>query len=386
MSLFWRQESRALTADNVPWDVGGASLMSGSVESALRLIPVYAATTGIADDVSVMPWHGFVNSERMSTQPGLLTDPGVGIRRPAWIGQAVMSMLLRGFALGLVVATDRAGWASKIVWVHPDRVQIDETRAAPVFLVDGRPQSDAEVVYIPAAVLPGSIVGLSPISLFRLQLTKGRAAQQYAADFYDRGIMPPGVLRNTKRALTEAEATGAKARFKATVKGREVLVTGTDWEWEALSVPTDDAAFLDTIRATATEVAAIYRVAPEDIGGESGKSLTYSTLEMNELRRNRRALLPWVRRVEDALTAILPPGQYVKANMDALARSDLLSRMRAHEIALRIGLETNPEGRSLEDKPPLTDAEWQQWQDTYARLYTRTTQDDGSAGDDASGS
>ena len=55
MSLFWRP-TEARTITDLPWSAGGVSLMSGTAESALRLIPLYAAVTGIADDVSIMPW------------------------------------------------------------------------------------------------------------------------------------------------------------------------------------------------------------------------------------------------------------------------------------------------------------------------------------------
>ena len=368
MSLLRPTESRSITS--LPWSAGGPSLMAGSIESALRLIPLYAAVTGIADDVSTMPWHayrdgGAAGSVRMPTQPKLLTEPGVGIGRIAWMNQGVMSCLLRGFAFGLIVGTDNAGWATKVKWVHPDHVQIDETQGAPIFRVNGKTIPTGEYVYIPAAVLPGSIVGLSPVTLFRLQLTKSISAQQYAAAFFNAGIMPPGVLKNTKRALPDGAAETIKARFKATTSGREPLVVGNDWEWTPLTVPRDDAVFLETIKAGATEIAAIYRVAPEDIGGASGSSMTYSTVELNELKRNRRALMPWVRRFEDALTDLLPRPQYVKANMDALARADLKTRMEAHQIALKTGLETITEGRSLEERPPLTDDEISQWQNLY---------------------
>lgn len=371
MSLFWRAESRAISVDDVPWGHGGQAQVTG-VDGALRLIPVYAATSGIADDVAVTPLHAYRGDEKTDA-PQLLTDPGVfGLDLIAWLHQMVMSLLLRGMAVGLIVARDRAGAPAKVVWVHPDRVGIEETSTTqPVLRIDGQAVNWVDVIYVPAAVLPGSIVGLSPVQLFRLQLTKGRAAQQFAADFFDRGVMPPGVLRNTAKTLRPGEGQIAKSRFRESVAGRDIFVTGSDWTWEALTIPDDDVKFLDTIRATATEVAAIYRVAPEDIGGTSGESLTYRTLEMNELRRVRRAILPWARRCEAALTANMRAGTRAKFNLDALVRADLLSRMQAHEVALRAGLETNTEGRALEDKPPLTDAEWQQWQNTYGRLYAR---------------
>ena len=381
MSVFFgHTEARAITS--LPWSAGGPRLMGGSAESSLRLIPLYAAVTGIADDVSTMPWHayrdsGAAGSAKMKTQPAVLTSPGVGVGRIAWTNQAIMSLLLRGNAFGVVVDTDRAGWPSKIVWQHPDTVVVDERLGVPRYIVGGKPVANGSMVHIPAAVMPGSVVGLSPVTLFRLQFTKSISAQEYAAAFFDAGIMPPGVLRNTKKILPPGASDLIKDRFKASVAGRDIFVTGNDWEWNALTIPRDDAAFLETIKAGATEIAAIYRVAPEDIGGVTGSSMTYQTLEMNELRRNRRALLPWVRRLEDAWAGLLPPGQYVKANMDALARADLKTRMEAHDIGLRIGLETIEEGRALEDRPPLSADDINQWQNLYgprAGQPTTTTQ------------
>ena len=70
-------------------------------------------------------------------------------------------------------------------------------------------------------------------------------------------------------------------------------------------------------------------------------------------------------RVEQALSAQMPRGTYAKFNADAMIRTDLLTRYQAHEIALRTGLETLDEGRLLEDKAPLTDAEKSAWLAAY---------------------
>lgn len=370
MSLLFGSRPELRSIDSLPFDKGGA--LVSSVPQSLSLIPLYAATTGIADDVSVMPWHGYRDvggtGVRMGAEPAILRNPGGdGLGFIPWMNQAIMSALLWGFACGLVLQTDSAGWPTIVRWVNPGRVQIDESGPSPILRLNGQSIDWASVVYVPGPVLPGSIVGLSPVSLFRLQFTKSLAAQRYAWQSFDQGIMPPGVLRNAKKVLASGEADFAKSRFKAAVAGRDIFVTGNDWEWTGLSVPDDDARFLDTIKAGATEIAAIYRVTAEDVGGVTGTSMTYQTLEMNQENRNRRALLPWVRRFEAALTAMLPRPQYVKANMDALVRTSLLTRMQAHEVALRTGMETQPEGRALEDKPPLTPEQQAEWMNLYGQ-------------------
>lgn len=378
MSLFRSSESRALSYQDV-WGSASGEVVTG-VDSSLRLIPLYSAVTGIADDVSIMPWHGYRDSgqgwgEKLDRQPKLLTDPaGNGTGFIPWMNQGVTSAALWGFAFAPILMWD-AGVPTVARWAHPGKVEIDESSPMPVFKIGNRRITD--YIYVPGPVLPGSIKGLSPVSLFRMQFSKSLKAQRYASDLFEGGVMPPGVLRNQAKTLQPGEADAAKKRFKLSVSGRDIFVTGRDWEWTPLQAPSDDIQFLETIKAGANEIAAIYRVQPEDIGGEpAGGSLTYSTLEMNQLNRNRRALLPWVRRFEAALTHVLPDEVYVKANMDAMVRPDLIARMRAHEIGLRIGMETLGEGRALEDKPPLTAEQIEQWQSlSRPRGTARTTEE-----------
>ena len=355
---------------------GSGQVSATDPPSQLRLIPLYAAVTGIADDISVMPWHAYQSTggwgERLPERPQLLVDPaGDGTGLIPWLNQGVMSAALWGYAFAVVLSS-RAGTPVVARWVTPGAVDIDETGPMPVFTVNGTRVVD--YIYVPGPVLPGSIKGLSPTSLFRLQFGKQLKAQRYASKLFDGGVMPPGVLKNSEKTLQDGAATAVKAKFKQSVADRDIFVTGKDWTWTPLSAPDDDVRFLETIKAGATEIAAIYRVQPEEIGGDSGSSLTYSTLEMSQLNRNRRALLPWVRRFEAVLSDVLPPGQYVKANMDALVRPDLEARMKAHEIGLRIGMETLAEGRALEDKPPLTDEEIQQWQNLYRKSGAPATE------------
>jgi HK97 family phage portal protein len=304
----------------------------------------------------------------MSAQPALVTNPQPWGSLVAWLFQCMTSLQLRGNAYGLVVARDARMVPIKILWIHPDRVQVDETHGAPIYSIDGREVAAFDVVHIPAYVFPGSIVGLSPVELFRRQFDTGHAAQEFEASFFDRGVAPAGVLRNTvKQTLAPGEGDIAKSRFKAAVAGRDIFVTGKDWEWTGLSVSAADATFLEAIEATATQVAAIFRVSPEDIGGKTGYSRTYQTLVQEMQKFATRTLLPWTTRIEDALNALLPKPQYVKFNLDALSRADLLTRMQAHDIATRIGLETNDEARGLEERPPLTPEQIDQWQNLYAK-------------------
>jgi phage portal protein BeeE len=101
----------------------------------------------------------------------------------------------------------------------------------------------------------------------------------------------------------------------------------------------------------------------EILGYETGGSLTYQNIEQRNLQLLIYALDPWLTRLERALSALLPRPQQVKFNRGALLRTDLLTRYRAHAIAIRAKFGTQDEARELEDRPPLTPAQIDQLQE-----------------------
>lgn len=364
-----RSEARAITS--LPFNRSdGATLQGASLQAALRLVPLYAATGMITDSISTMPLHGYQRTAEgrkilAAKQPGLVTSPGVfGLGRVAWLSQCMMSLLLRGNAYGLIVAVDNFGTPIKIKWLHPDQVRVDESAARPRYFVGGDEITDL-IVHIPAIVMAGSVVGLAPVTLFRKQVETGLRAGDLAHRWYADGISPTGILKNVEKTLKPEESAYAKERLKAALSERDVMVIGKDWGYEPLTATPADAQFIEAIEATANQFAAVYHVPPEDIGGKASSSMTYSTLEMNMIRYGQRAILPWTSRIENAIDAVLPPMEYVKFNLDALARTDLKTRMESHAIALDNGIETLAEARALEDRAPLTPEEIAAWQEYF---------------------
>ena len=366
MSLFRREEARsyASTLGTGGWIGGGA--FGKSAKSAQELVPVFSATSLIADQISIMPFsiydEALGNGAKMAVQPSIAVSPHPNpvFTRVEWVHQYCTSFLMRGNAYGLITEVEK-GIPSKVAWLHPDKVTVDESGALPVYLYNGRPLDIATVIHIPWYPQEGSVVGLSPISQFRTVLETGHYAAKFGLDWFKNGTAPSGHLKYAKPTIDTGPAAAAKARFKSAVANNDLFVSGSDWSWESLSVKPEEAQFLQTIKATANQVAAIYHVDPQDIGGESGSSMTYSTVELNQIKMQTRALQPIFTRLEQHLDRLLPAGQYAKFNPDALIRTDLKSRMDASKIGLETGLLTLPEGRALENRAPLTDDEFDAW-------------------------
>lgn len=380
MSLLFRRsggaEKRSLSYTDV-WGSGGDVNIEGGpgiVSGGLSLVPVYAATSLIADLVSTAPLtayrRGADNTRRpLPTQPGLVANPSVYGRRVDWLHQAVASLLLRGNAYGYVVSLDSAGIPNKIQWFNPDDVSVVEEQTDwfhwPTYYWRGHPLDRSLVVHIPAYTIGGSYVGYSPLALFKMQIETGLRAQKYGDEWFKHGANPSGMLKNTNRELPPEVADEAKRRFKASTSNHDVFVAGSDWDYKALAVKADEAQFLQTIKANATQIAAIYRVSPEDIGGETGASMTYKTLEQDNAKLTIRTIAVWCARIQEALDQLMPRNWYSKFDLDFVARGDATSRMMAHAAALEAGVETLTEARAAEDKPPLTDEEIKQWQEWY---------------------
>lgn len=375
MSVLFGPRQRALTWRDV-WGSGGPSQESLHGDQVLRVIPVYSAISSIADSISTMPIDEYTGAGLGRTevvpQTPILEQPDPTRERVDWVHQGVGSALLRGDAFGLVTG-DRPSPTS-CTWLHPDRVFVDETGIEPLYYLGepgrsrpARRWPHGPILHVPAFTVPGRWRGLSPLQLFMARFETWAMAAGYGHDWFKSNARPSGVLQNLKTTLTKTQVHEVKDQFLASLRDHEPIVLDQNWAWTELSLTPGESQFLETIKATANQIAAIYKVSPEDVGGESGSSRTYANLEQDQSRYKLRAVLPWAVRFESAIRSLLPRPNYVKFKMDALVRPELLTRMQADEIALRNGLLTLEEAREQEDRPALTADQIDAWLTRYGK-------------------
>lgn len=362
MSLFWRRSAAEARAISPEAFIRGDELAGYSLTSkALRLTPVYAAVSLLADGVASLPLQAYRLSADGARQradlPPLFRAPAAQGTVYDWIHRAMVSLLLRGNAYGLITSSS-AGWPSTIEWLHPDRVRVDETQGSPRYYVDGRFVDRAQIVHVAGFAMPGSVIGLSPIEQYAMTLELGLAAQKSARDWFKNGITPSTDITIDDGGDGTVDATVArnfKDRYKANLVNGDPFVHGSAVKVAPIGVSAADARFLEAIAASATHVAAIYKVAPEDIGGTTGSSMTYSTTELNEIKFQTRSLRPWATRLEQVFAQITARPIYMRFNFDANIRTETKTRWETHQIALATGARTINEIRHIEDLPPV---EW----------------------------
>lgn len=356
--LFRRPESRAISREAFLSDSDWSGGMSQ--DKALSAVPVFAAVKKISDTISTLPIHSHLRRADGSRQPipNPVAIPTDGTRVP-WVKRLMTSVLLRGNAWGVLGGLQR-GWPTSVVWVSPDRVRVDDSQGR--FYLDNIETDPDRLLHIPAFVVPGRTEGLSPIRYFAETFDAGLQAQRASRDWSVNRAVPGVWMQKKDRAITPAEADTLAARARQKIRTGEPFVTGSDWALDVLSIPAGDAAFLQSIKAGATQVAAIFDIPPEMIGGESGGSLTYNTVELQATHFLTYTIRPWLVLLEDVLSAkLMPRGQSLRFSMDAMIRPDTATRYGTYRTAREIGLLSIDEIRELEDRQPLPGGEGQEF-------------------------
>lgn len=373
MSLFRRSAPRVETRaiETVPWDVGGPSPTAVSTERALSLVPVYAAIGLLSRTVSCTPMHAYrrtsLEERNRIPLPSLFSSLNDEAHLKRWIHQQVVSLATHGNLFGLVTSRDGFGFPTAVEWLNPREVTVEDQQMTgpgspqmPIWRWNGyqvhvgpSDPSTSDLIHIPWFPVPGRVLGLSPLGVVSTMVATGLNAQAYAADWFGNGGIPPGTFKNVAKTLLPEEADAVKSRLVSTIRSRKPLVYGNDWDYNPIALPPHDAQFVETAKLTATQVAAIYDVPPDRIGGEVGGPLTYSSPEQTALHLVTFSLRNWFELLEELYTAMLPKSQYVKFNVDSLLRADIKTRNEVYKIQRSIGLTNIDEQRVLEDMPPL---------------------------------
>lgn len=362
VSLMPSVESRSISFQDL-WGEGWNfnQVVGYNIDQATRLVPVLAATSLLADLVSGLEIWAYRKKDDqkvpLNPQPPLLDQPTAFGDMAQWLHRYVVSMSLRGNAYGLITSTDRFGYPTSIEWLHPDWVSVANNYAVenPQFFWAGRPIDRSLFVHIPMYTVPGRILGLSPIMAYRDAIETGIMAQRYGLDWFRHGNIPAGIIKSGTRIRDEEHAEGIRKRFESRASRRSIAVMDPDSEFQQISVAPEESQFIETMRMTASQIAAVYHLPPEMVGGESStSSMTYANIESRRSDIATFAMRPYTTKLEGALKRITPRGQIYRFRYDDFERPEMLTRYSAYHLAIQDRWMTSTEVRAKEEMAPLT--------------------------------
>lgn len=357
MSIFFRRESRSMDWWGQGFDAPAASGRVVTAESATYLVPVYAAIRHIVDygstsDLDAYRDEGDGTRSEVSLPQFLRAQDGLGkAGLGQFIGQALYGLVAHGNAVGWKTGIDSYGNPTDVVWLNHTQWSYD--MATKMWRIDGQPVASSNIVHIPWIVPPGCVLGLSPIEHCRAVVASGLSAQEYA-DLRRGGGIPPSVLKNQGRTLTDDESDTIKRRAVASFADGKPFVTGSDWDFTMVSIPPNQALFIETMKMSANLVAAIYGIESREVGGESQGSDTLKYVNDESLALNRASnVRPYLVRLSDAFSRLMPLKQYVGFDLNAAIRTDMKTRFEIYAIERELGTISRNEIRAAEDRPPV---------------------------------
>ena len=98
----------------------------------------------------------------------------------------------------------------------------------------------------------------------------------------------------------------------------------------------------------------MFRIPPQLLHVIEPGAMSYASTEENARQFVTFTLLPYISKLEEAYTSLLPPGVFLKFNVDGLLRGSTETRYSAYSQALTAGWSTVNEVRRLEDRPAFT--------------------------------
>ena len=352
----------------------GSSMSGKSVtpSSAIQVSAVYACVRVIAETIASLPLHIYEATDAGSRKANELPlyrllhdEPNTEMTSFIWREFMLSHLLLYGNSYCQILRSRR----SRIVGLYPllpDHMAVDrDTKGKLTYTYttsEGRTVllAPEDVLHIPGLGFDG-VMGYSPIALEKAAIGLGIAAEEYGSKFFQNGARPSGILTHPNTVKDPASLRASwNAAYGGSSNASRVAVLEEGMTFVPLSMPNNEAQFLETRKFQVTEICRIFRVPPHMIGDL--ERATFSNIESQNISFAVHTIRPWLVRIEQAINKTLIPENekdryYVQFNIDGLMRGDYKSRMEGYAIARQNGWMSANDIRALENLNPISEEE-----------------------------
>lgn len=367
-------EQRAMDASvfNLGLDDDGKTASGISVDAgtAITASTVYSCVSLIADSVATMPIHSYrkTGDFREITAPPSWMDatnsmPNPETDRFTFIHRTISSLALYGNSYWLIVERDNLGFPKQVFNLHPDFVSIERKNGEAIYTYDGKKSykryttltPDGDIVHI-KNFEQGSEKGLSPIEAGAEAIGIQLASEEFAGRFFSNGAVLSGVIEMQSTPSEEALRIFKQSfnrKHQGTKKAHNIGILTEGATWKPIAINHQQMQFLESRKFNKIEICGLFRVPPYLIGDLSETTKLGSSIEEQNRVFYELTLLPYINRIEQAMTMMLPRGQFARIDVSGLLRASISQRYQAYNLGRNAGFLSVNEIRAKEDLPPV---------------------------------
>jgi len=381
-----RQSSLSEPNQDLIAALGGEMMMSGEridVTNSLSIADVFCAVSIITETIGTLPLKVYRNvggrvvpaddlyrGTRMLEQAPNPTTPA----HRFW-ATAAGHLLLWGNCF-IEKLRDENGLVSELWLLHPACIEVQwnanlrQKRFVyrPNGLTIQETYDEDRVLHMYGFTTDG-LVGLSPIQQTRQQLGLAKARERFEGEVYAQkpflsGVIEhPGQIRDTVKLRESWKAIyGGGDKGPRGVSGRHsVAVLEEGASFVPLTAPLEDMQFVESQQMSKRTIASIFKLPVSYLGGSTGDSLTYQTVESNKIQLATMAIAPVTVNMQKFLgfdRGIFPfSSWYPEFSLEGLMRGDSKARGEFYKALSDVKAILPDEVRALENMPPLTASE-----------------------------
>jgi HK97 family phage portal protein len=347
-------------------------------ESSLGMAAVWSAVNLIAGTCASLPLKAYTRGDqsRKPRETGLaatlLDNPHPDLVPYDFWEIVHAHRLLWGNAY-LLKLRNQGGQLTELWPIHPSRVKAGRVTSATgittqdvgrkIYAIDGGEDAggmtlyDDKILHLPAFGYDG-ICGVSPIRIARQGIGLGLAAEQYGAQLFGSGSLASGILQTDQRMKPE-QANALHRRWKEKASGlgnaHEIIILDSGAKFQQLTIPPEDAQFIESRRFQIAEVARIFGVPLHLLQEVEGSTSWGTGIAEQTLGFVIFTLRRWLIRTEQSVTRILKPEPvYAKYSLEGLLRGAPKDRAEFYTKMWQLGVFSTNDIRELEDLGPVT--------------------------------
>jgi len=336
--------------------------------SSFRIGAFYSCVLLISDTISTLPVDAFVRRDGTRLpyrpKPQWVNKPDIDLSRSDHYQQVLVSMLIDGNAF-VRIFRDRNGEVANLIVLDPQRVKVQRNARSREleYVIDDNMAGivpASQMLHIRELMRPGSLRGVSRVTELKQQLGLTAALDEFAQRFFGQGATTQGVIE-FPGALTPEQAKDLKRSFTTPHTGvrnaHKVGILFGGAKFIKTGINPNEAQMIESRKMAIEEIARIFRVPPHMVGITTPGAMSYASVEANAIQFVTHTLRPYIQKIEEAYSALLPAESFLKFNVDGLLRGDFQTRVQGYSVGLQAGFYSTNDVRRFEDLSPVDGGE-----------------------------